>query len=184
MPVVVVRAALSKAEAFLDRILCVVGAVVFSQIPEYFQQYLQRLGGHLDEARLQVDHFRDAAARSGATLDELVRLASQNPNASMAQLGRVIDEAVVRLKVLSESEAALRGASAWSRPFIFLAHVDPQIARSTWALFRPAVPTTLEGGLYALAGMAAALGLYHGALRPVLARALMRPELKAHEPAQ
>ena len=167
-----VRVALNKAETVLDRILCVLGAVTCSQIPEFFQQYLQRLGGHVDEARLQVDHFRDAESRSGATLDELVRIAAQNPNASVAQLGRVIDAAVARLGVLVQSEAALRDASAWTRPFVFLRHVDLEIARSTWSVFRPAVPTTLEGGAYALAGMVAALGLYHGCLRPLMARVI------------
>ena len=29
----------------------ILGAALFSQLPEFFQQYLQRLGGHLDEAR-------------------------------------------------------------------------------------------------------------------------------------
>lgn len=32
-------------------IWCCLFAAVFCQAPEYFQQYLQRLGGHVDEAR-------------------------------------------------------------------------------------------------------------------------------------
>jgi hypothetical protein len=34
-------------ETLLDRVLCVAGAITLSQAPEFFQQYLQRLGGHL-----------------------------------------------------------------------------------------------------------------------------------------
>ena len=35
------------------------------------------------------------------------------------------------------------------------------IVRATGAVFKPAVPVTLEGGLYAFAGMLIFLGLYH-----------------------
>ena len=66
---------------------------------------------------------------------------------------------------LAASEHALRAASAWSRPFVFLRHFDPAIAHATWAVFRPAVPTTAEGAVYALLGMIVMLALYHGAVR-------------------
>ena len=37
-------AVLGTGEKLLDRALCVAGAVIFSQAPEFMQQYLQRLG--------------------------------------------------------------------------------------------------------------------------------------------
>ena len=52
----------------------------FSQLPEFMQQYLQRLEGHLDEARLALERFKDAAAQSGMSLDQLVAGAVQNPD--------------------------------------------------------------------------------------------------------
>jgi len=64
-----VRSLLAGGEGLLDRLLCVVGAVLFSQLPEFIQQYLQRLGGHLDEARRQLEQFRAVAAQSDLTLD-------------------------------------------------------------------------------------------------------------------
>src|SRR5690606_12726079 len=56
------------------------------------------------------------------------------------------------------------------RPFVFIRHLDPEIARATWSIYQPAVPTTLEGLLYALAGVVCALTLYYGAIKyPTLA---------------
>jgi hypothetical protein len=52
---------------------------------------------------------------------------------------------------------ALREASWWARPFVFLRHADTAIAQATWQVFKPAVPTTLEGLVYALVGVAVAL---------------------------
>jgi hypothetical protein len=157
-------------ETLLDRILCVAGAVAFSQLPEFMQQYLQRLEGHLDEARLQLDRFKDAAAKAGMTLDQLIAGAAQNPDPAMARLGAVVRASAARVNELGAADSALRGASAWDRPFVFLAHADWGIARATWSIFRPAVPATTEGLAYAAAGMIVALALYHGCVRAPIAR--------------
>jgi hypothetical protein len=155
------RPVLRAGEKLLDRALCVAGAVLFSQLPEFFQQYLQRLGGHLDEARRQLELFTRAARWSGLNLDQLATDVSGQKDAAVAGLGRVILEAHARVDMLAASESALRNASGWTRPFVFLAHMDPAIARGTWRAFRPAVPTTAEGLAYAAAGMVAMLALYH-----------------------
>ena len=129
-------AVLATLEKFLDRALCVVGALVFSQLPEFFQQYLQRLGGHLDEARRQLGQFQQTAAQSGLTLDRLIADTRAQSEPAVAQLGQVMANTVARVNELQASEAALRGASLWSRPFIFFRHLDPAIAHATWSAFR------------------------------------------------
>ena len=45
---------------------------------------------------------------------------------------------------------------------MFLRHVDADIATRTWEVFKPAVPMTMEGLVYAGAGMVLALLLYQG----------------------
>lgn len=159
------RSALSAGEGLLERALCVAGAVLFSQIPEFMQQYVQRLGGHLDEARRQLEQMRSAAVQSGATLDQLIASASANPDPAIARLGQVVRETAHRVDVLAGDSQAIRGASAFTRPFVFLRHLDPAIVRATWAIFRPAVPTTIEGLTYAFAGMVVLLAVYHGGVR-------------------
>lgn len=161
----IIRSASAGAERLLDRVLCVIGAVVFSQAPEFMQQYLQRLEGHLDEARLALDRFKAAAAQSGMTLDQLVAGASRNPDPSMGKLGAVVQVAVARVKELGAADDALRQASGWTRPFVFLAHADWGIARATGAIYRPAVPTTPEGFAYAGLGIVVVLAVYHLAVR-------------------
>ena len=116
----IVRSASRGLETLLDRVLCVCGAVAFSQLPEFMQQYLQRLEGHLDEARLQVDRFKAAAAQAGTTLDQMIAGAGQNPDPAMARLGGVIRASVARVDDLSAADAALRHATMWNRPFAFL----------------------------------------------------------------
>jgi Protein of unknown function (DUF2937) len=175
----IVRSASDGAERLLDRILCVAGAVLFSQAPEFMQQYLQRLEGHLDEARLTLGRFSEAAAQSGMTLAQLIAGAGQNPSPAMQRIGGVVQGAADRVDQLAAADAALRGASVWTRPFVFARHLDWGIARATWSIYRPAVPTTAEGFLYAGLGIIAVLALYHGAVRAPIAAHLRRKAARA-----
>jgi hypothetical protein len=147
-------------ETILDRVLCVAGAVGLSQAPEFFQQYLQRLGGHLDEARRQLASFEVVAKQSGITLQQLIDTTKAQTAEPVAKLGGVIAETQARVESLATAETALREASVWERPFVFLSHLDHGIAARTWEVFKPAVPVTAEGFVYAAVGMLLALAIY------------------------
>jgi hypothetical protein len=171
-------AMLGTGEKLLDRALCVAGAVVFSQAPEFMQQYLQRLGGHLDEARRHLEQFKRVAQQSGLSLEKFIAQTNANADAAVAKLGGVMSEAGARVEHLETAQHAIWNASPLSRPFVFMQHVDAEIARATWGVFKPAVPTTVEGVLYALLGMAVFLGLYYGLIKAPCARLMTRRRAK------
>jgi hypothetical protein len=164
----------TAGETVLDRVLCVVGAVLFSQIPEFIQQYLQRLGGHLDEARMQLGRFQEIATKAGLTLDGLMVKSQGSPEATVVQLGRLMRDTASRVDALSAAETGIRNASLFGRPMVFLRHFDVSIARGTWAVFKPAVPTTVEGLVYAGVGVLLILVLYHGGVKYPVRRAWRR----------
>ena len=177
------RVLLGAGAGLLDRALCVFGAIIFSQVPEFMQQYLQRLGGHLDEARRQLAQFQATATQSGLTLDRFIAQTTANAEPSVARLGGVMTETVARVESLAAAQSALEHASLWSRPFIFLARLDLPIARATWGIFKPGVPTTLEGLVYALAGMLVMLAVYHFGLKRTAVRLYARRGKPAAPPA-
>lgn len=162
---------LAAAETLLDRVLCLVGAVLFAQAPEFMQQYLQRLGGRLDEARRQLEQLTDVATNSGLTLDQLIADTASSPDPAVVRLGGVVRATAARVDSLAAADAAIRHASLFTRPFVFMRHLDPAIARATAAIFRPAVPTTVEGVIYALIGMAILLMAYHFGVKYPVRRA-------------
>ncbi|MES1194692.1 MAG: DUF2937 family protein [Opitutus sp.] len=179
------RKLLGAVEGLLDRVLCVVGAILFSQAPEFMQQYLQRLGGRLDEARLHVLQFQHTAAESGLTLERLISQTTANADPAVARLGGVMTAAIARVGTLEQAQTAILHASLWARPFVFLRNFDPAIARSTWSIFRPAVPTTLEGLVYALLGMLVLLAVYRLGLKyPATRLARARRAARAVPPVQ
>lgn len=159
------RGYLSIFDSLTDRILCVVGAVMFSQGPEFMQQYLQRLGGHLDEARRQLAIFQNTAAQAGLSLDQFINRTGSNADQSVARLGAVMTDAADRVSSLQAAHDALLQAALWERPFVFLRYLDAAIARATGAVYQPALPTTVEGLIYAFTGMLLFLAIYHLGLK-------------------
>ena len=159
------KRAAASGGAIVDRVLCVAGAVVFSQAPEFMQQYLQRLGGSLDEARRIVAQYEDVARQAGQTLPDYITRINTSADQAAAPLGAVMENAVARMNDLAAASAALQDAPMFGRPFAFFAHMDASIAKNTWLAFKPAVPTTVEGLVYALAGIAVMLAVYHGCIR-------------------
>lgn len=105
------------------------GAAAGSQVPEFLQQYAQRLGGHLDEARRLLD-----------TMPAL-RL---------------------RVDALEAARTALDTSAGAGRLWAFATHFQPDVFGGTLAAYVPATPLTVEGLLYAVAGMA--LGVLIGGL--------------------
>jgi hypothetical protein len=160
----------SAGASLVDRILCVLGAVLFSQAPEFMQQYLQRLGGHLAEARRQLAQFEEIAKQAGKNVHELAAQYAANADPAVVSMGKLVNDTELRVNTLASAEAAIRDASVWSRPFVFLRNLDWEIARGTENIFKPAVPTTTEGLSYGLIGVIAILALYHGLVSPLVRR--------------
>ena len=163
----------------IDRILCLFGALLLSQGPEFMQQYLQRLGGHLSESQRQLVSYQDAASKAGVPLSQFIVQTKANADAGVSQLGNVMGAATERTISLQAAHDALVTASPWGRPFAFIRHFDYEIARGTWSIYKPAVPVTFEGLIYALTGMLIFLLLYHVGVKGLLSLARRKPAANA-----
>ena len=134
------RWTLRKCDALLGTVLAAVAGVAFAQLPAFIQQYLQRLGGHVDEAQLNLSQVITGA--SFRTLDAPAR---EVLTVSLNQ----------RVSELETGEQAITSASASVRPFIFLRELNPDIAMATFRAFEPAVPLSTAGLIYGVTGIVA-----------------------------
>jgi hypothetical protein len=140
----------------MRRSLSIIGGLVlaafFSQFPEYAQQYEQRLGGAVDELRIIVNEFDTAAnafgldrnaalARYAAISDDFIR----GRGISMAQI-------ISRYETLSATLADIQGATGWERFNHLPKYFDSDVGRRALESYRPAIPVTVEGAVYAVAG--------------------------------
>jgi hypothetical protein len=148
------RFLLRKIDSLAGAFVAALGALGCAQLPVFVQQYLQRLGGHVDEARRQVAQLTGAdAARS---LDGATRLALET-------LARA------RLVALESQHQALSDAAPTLRPLAFLRGFDGDIAAATLDRFVPALPLDTAGMIYAGAGLVAGWLVYEGVKLPVWA---------------
>lgn len=127
-------------------------AVILSQFPEYAQQYTQRLGGAVDELRVITEDFDRAAAAGG--LDRTAALERYNASNDefLAGRGTSMTATFQRYEQLSAALQRIENADAVGRFQQLPAFLDGDIGQRTLANYRPAVPVTVEGVLYAGTG--------------------------------
>lgn len=154
------RGTLKFIDGLADRLAAATGAFLLSQFPQFYGQYLQRLGGHLDEARLIVEQYTKAASLLNLSLEQYISEHLQAGSAVFVSTGEVIENLVLRYEALSRSYQALHEAGLYHRWLVFLKEADWQIAAATWQNFVPGMPTTLEGLLYGLSGLLLGWGAY------------------------
>lgn len=129
-----------------------VGALLLSQFPEFFQQYTQRLGGRLDEINAQVEALERRAAEGGKDRQAYLRRFLEDPDPDVKREGRHFVSLLQRQLALRQAQTALAGADRWWRAYPFITTFDWEIAKPTLRLYRPAVPITVEAGIYAGGG--------------------------------
>ena len=127
-------------------------AVVLSQFPEYAQQYTQRLGGAVDELRVITQDFDRAALAGG--LDRTAALERYNASNDdfLAGRGSSMTATFQRYEQLSATLTRIEGAGAIERFQSLPAYLDTDIGQRTLQAYKPAVPVTVEGILYAGGG--------------------------------
>lgn len=121
------------------------GGMGFSQAPAFTQAYLQRLGGHLDEARRTL---------TGVERSEwLQRLGNTDREAALGDFG-------ARVAELEQSYQAISQAPPLLQPLVMLQHADQTIAQRAWEAFTPAIPVDPPSLVYTGIGVLAALLVY------------------------
>lgn len=134
-----------------------IGAICTSQLPEFAQQYRQRLGGAIDELKAVVEQFDRDAAGVGLSRDEAIRRLQAGDD-FLRRRGISETQAKIRLDNLLEQRAAMENSGSLGRISAFLTYRDGQLAARTFNDFEPALPVTTEGA--AAAGSGFVLGYF------------------------
>lgn len=155
----------------MRRILSIFGGLALglalSQFPEYAQQYLQRLGGAVDELRIIADDFDHAATTAGLTRTEALGRYAGSADTFLVDRGLSMAATIARYEHLSAMLQRLQGANAIERFTLLPDFLDTDIGARALENFQPAVPATMEGLAYAGGGLLlgyAALSAIIGAL--------------------
>ena len=127
-----------KVDSLAGAVFATAGAICLSQFQSFVHQYLQRLGGHVDEARQQLEAL-NAGDRFAGLTDAAREL--------------VVSESAARIDQMIQAGDAIRSAGLLARPFAFVTHVERDIVWRTLADFQPALPLDSQSLIYAACGL-------------------------------
>ena len=133
------RWALTKIDSLVSTVIAAVMGFLASQSMAFINAYLQRLGGHLDEARIGRESLLNEQS-----------VAAAGNEALRAQIAAVTQARIDRLET---AYRAIEQAGVFGRPVAFLRHVDRDIAVATARHFHPALPIDGQSLAFAAAGI-------------------------------
>lgn len=148
------------AVRWLGIVFALIAGLATSQLPEFAQQYRQRLGGAIDELTRLLADFDLDARNSNLTRAQGIAKLQEGKDAFVRQRGRRIAESEIRLANLVEQRKNFETAGSFNRILVMGRNYDAGIAARAWSDFEPAAPVTAEGLVSAAVGFVAGLGLW------------------------
>ncbi len=149
----------------LDRLLVVCAVVAGGLIPGFIAQYRQRLGGRLDQARLDLEPWQRLADQfHHGDIQGLIQYHLDSADPKFHAEGAVIRSLVEAVHRLQAAVDALHGSLFKQVAYLSL-HADPRLARATFDDWVPTFAFSAEGIVFALVFAAAIWLLFHAAWR-------------------
>ena len=170
---------MTKLLSFIAALAAAVGG---SQLPEFSQQYRQRLGGALQELEHVVVRFEQDAMAVGMTTETALRELESSSHALFKRRGDSMRAHVGRYQTLKQQQVAFENLDPMLRPIALLQGADRTTLEATWQVFEPAVPLTASGGLWA--GTGALAGFLSLFVLGKLLRVLFRRRNKPAQPVR
>jgi hypothetical protein len=131
--------------------LFVAGAVVAGGlVPGFIAQYRQRLGGRLDQARLDLEPWQRIADQFyQGDLNKLIQYHLTSKDATFHAEGSVIQSLIVTVQRLQSAVDALHSSLFHQLGYLTL-HADAGLMRATVTDWVPTFALSVEGMLFAL----------------------------------
>ena len=116
-----------------------------SQLPEFAQQYRQRLGGAIDALEQVLADFKDDAETFGLTVSEAIARQKTSSDPFVQARGVSMETAGLRLTNLKSQKADFEAAGSFERILILLKSPDRDLTQATAEDYVPAIPVTPAG---------------------------------------
>jgi hypothetical protein len=149
----------------LDRLLLVCAVVVGGLVPGFIAQYRQRLGGRLDQARLDLAPWQRLANQYyQGDIERLIRYHLESGDPKFHDEGGIIRTLVTTVQQLQSAADALHG-SLFHQAAYLTVHGDPGIAAATLHDWVPTFALSGEGIVFALTFALLVWLLFHAVWR-------------------
>ena len=126
----------------------IAGGAMFSQSPEFAQQYKQRIGGAIEELTSVVENFDADAKASEMSRTEALTVMSHSKDKLIQDRATSMRKAINRFTYLTKQKEQLDKAGPLEGPLYVLQYPDQKLFKDAWADYEPAVPVTTAGAAY------------------------------------
>src|SRR5258708_25246640 len=133
----------------IDRLLLLAAVIAGGRVPGFITQYVQRLGGRLDQARLDLAPWQQIADQYfHGDLAQLIRHHLASRDVTFHAEGAAIQALVSSVQRLQIAVDALHGTLFHQLGYLAF-HTDPALARATFGDWVPTFALSAEGLLLA-----------------------------------
>src|SRR5258708_24641538 len=145
----------------MDRVLLVSAVIAGGLVREFIAQYRQRLGGRLDQARLDLEPWQKIADQYyQGHIEPLIQYHLNSGDPTFRSEGAVIRALVTAVQQLQLAVDALQGSLFHQVGYLAL-HADIELARATFSDWVPSFALSAEGLSFALLFAFAIWLLFH-----------------------
>ncbi len=128
-----------------DRVLFTLCFLIGVQLPEFVQQYSQRLSGHLNEAQHQLQQFQFIAdTQYQGSLVTLIKRYQENSDLAIQQTGQLVNNLSIRITELDFSLNQLQQNNYWQRIYYFVTDMNIEMAQATAKQYILAIPLEMN----------------------------------------
>ncbi len=152
------------------------GAAASAQFPAFYTQYLQRVSGQLDQARMDIAGVVESARNRGLSVSEYLDEVAEHGDEYSQEWEPGARTTYEALQNLEAAYTALRTADVFERPAVFFMHLRADTAQAALYDFTPALPLSMQGLGYAGAGVLIGIVFAWISERPLV---LLRNRLRA-----
>ncbi|MEO1136089.1 MAG: DUF2937 family protein [Pseudomonadota bacterium] len=138
-------------------LLGIAGAVLGSQAPGFTLQYMQNLQGQIDSLEVVVEEFDANIAQYNYTRGQAMA-ECETATGLLDALCETYVSAVKRYEILTAHMAELEAVGATVRPLVLARTQIEDVTLSVYEQFKPAIPATTDGVIYAGGGFAVLWG--------------------------
>jgi hypothetical protein len=158
----IVRYIGSFFDSVAERLVVFFAALFLSQAPQYINLYLNVLSGakaaHEKSVASLIEKAKELDMSVQQFIDDLLKAESQvSKNSAQVHQKQLAD-----FENTKRAFEALKNATAFRRPFVFIQYVDWSLAKNVQ--FQPALPLTFEAFVYVVVGVILGMILYRALL--------------------
>ncbi len=168
----------------LDKICFAFGVILFLQLPQFIDQYTQRIGGFVDSQKQQIAEYQMLADRHfNGDISAYIKRLSENADPVIADSAQQINELIQASDRLAKEAVIYETKPLWYTIPYFISHFRLDLVKGTARNFTPGMPINLWSWLYGLLGGVLFSLLFNGLIRlPKLVRKKKTPTFSDNHP--